>query len=106
MQKPKKVALAYSGGLDTSIIIPWLKENYGCEVVAVCGDIGQGDGRVIASWLENGPMSKGAPRVSFEQAVPDLKRAGQAAIARLQILAHIRAGTIVWSGDESGKNTD
>jgi argininosuccinate synthase len=42
MSKPKKVALAYSGGLDTSIIIPWLKENYGCEVVAVCGDIGQG----------------------------------------------------------------
>ena len=40
---PKKVALAYSGGLDTSIIIPWLKENYGCEVVAVCGDVGQGD---------------------------------------------------------------
>src|SRR5579885_3220548 len=42
MAKPKKVALAYSGGLDTSIIIPWLKETYGCEVVAVCGDIGQG----------------------------------------------------------------
>ena len=40
--KPKKVALAYSGGLDTSIIIPWLKENYQCEVVAVCGDVGQG----------------------------------------------------------------
>ena len=40
MSKPvKKVVLAYSGGLDTSIIIPWLKENYGCEVVAVCGDI-------------------------------------------------------------------
>ncbi len=38
----KKVALAYSGGLDTSIIMPWLKENYGCDVVAVCGDIGQG----------------------------------------------------------------
>lgn len=38
----KKVALAYSGGLDTSIIIPWLRENYGCEVVAVCGDVGQG----------------------------------------------------------------
>ena len=42
MSKPKKVALAYSGGLDTSVIIPWLKENYQCEVVAVCGDIGQG----------------------------------------------------------------
>ncbi len=42
MTKPKKVALAYSGGLDTSIIIPWLRDEYGCEVVAVCGDIGQG----------------------------------------------------------------
>lgn len=42
--KVKKVALAYSGGLDTSCIIPWLKENYdGCEVIAVCADIGQGD---------------------------------------------------------------
>lgn len=40
--KAKKVALAYSGGLDTSIIIPWLKEHYHCEVIAVCGDIGQG----------------------------------------------------------------
>ena len=38
----KKVVLAYSGGLDTSIIIPWLKENYGCEVVAAAGDVGQG----------------------------------------------------------------
>ncbi|MBS1841611.1 MAG: argininosuccinate synthase [Acidobacteria bacterium] len=39
--KPKKVVLAYSGGLDTSIIIPWLKENYGCEVIAMIGDVGQ-----------------------------------------------------------------
>jgi argininosuccinate synthase len=39
----KKVALAYSGGLDTSIIIPWLEENYGCEVHAVAGDVGQGE---------------------------------------------------------------
>jgi len=41
MKKFKKVALAYSGGLDTSVIIPWLKENYGCEVVAVAVDVGQ-----------------------------------------------------------------
>lgn len=40
--KHNKVVLAYSGGLDTSIIIPWLKENYGCEVIAVCGNVGQG----------------------------------------------------------------
>ncbi|MCI6159551.1 MAG: argininosuccinate synthase [Selenomonadaceae bacterium] len=39
----KKVVLAYSGGLDTSVIIPWLKENYGCEVIACCVDVGQGD---------------------------------------------------------------
>jgi len=39
----KKVALAYSGGLDTSIIITWLKENYGCEVVAVAVDVGQAE---------------------------------------------------------------
>jgi len=38
----KKAVLAYSGGLDTSIIIPWLKENYGCEVIAVAADVGQG----------------------------------------------------------------
>src|SRR5258708_744526 len=39
----EKVALAYSGGLDTSIIIPWLKENYNCEVIAMIADVGQGD---------------------------------------------------------------
>ncbi len=39
----KKVALAYSGGLDTSIIVPWLKENYHCEVVCFCADVGQGE---------------------------------------------------------------
>ncbi|MFH0925967.1 MAG: argininosuccinate synthase [bacterium] len=39
----KKVVLAYSGGLDTSIIIPWLKENYNCEVIAFAADLGQGE---------------------------------------------------------------
>ena len=42
MKQYKKVLLAYSGGLDTSIIIPWLKENYGCEVIAASADVGQG----------------------------------------------------------------
>lgn len=40
-KKYNKVVLAYSGGLDTSIIIPWLKEHYGCEVIAVAADVGQ-----------------------------------------------------------------
>jgi argininosuccinate synthase len=39
----EKVVLAYSGGLDTSIIIPWLKENYGYEVIAFCANVGQGE---------------------------------------------------------------
>ena len=38
-----KVVLAYSGGLDTTIIIPWLKENYDCDVIAVAADVGQGE---------------------------------------------------------------
>jgi argininosuccinate synthase len=61
MQKPKKVALAYSGGLDTSIIIPWLKENYQCEVVAVCGDIGQGEDELKG--LEEKARKTGASEV-------------------------------------------
>lgn len=40
--KPRRVSLAYSGGLDTSCIIPWLVETYGCEVIAVVADVGQG----------------------------------------------------------------
>src|SRR6267143_2696283 len=61
MPKPKKVALAYSGGLDTSIIIPWLKENYHCDVVAVCGDIGQGDEELAG--LEQKARKTGASEV-------------------------------------------
>ncbi|GLR72325.1 argininosuccinate synthase [Agaribacter marinus] len=43
MTSVNKVVLAYSGGLDTSAIVPWLKENYDCEVVAYAADVGQGD---------------------------------------------------------------
>jgi argininosuccinate synthase len=61
MNKPHKVALAYSGGLDTSIIIPWLKEHYQCEVVAVCGDIGQGEDELKG--LEEKARKTGASEV-------------------------------------------
>ncbi len=40
----RKIVLAYSGGLDTSVILPWLKEKYGCKVVAFVADLGQGAG--------------------------------------------------------------
>jgi argininosuccinate synthase len=60
----KKVALAYSGGLDTSIIIPWLKEHYACEVVAVCGDIGQGGEELDG--LKEKALKTGASEVYVE----------------------------------------
>lgn len=60
----KKVALAYSGGLDTSIIIPWLKENYRCQVVAVCGDIGQGGEELDG--LKEKALKTGADEVYVE----------------------------------------
>jgi argininosuccinate synthase len=60
----KKVALAYSGGLDTSIIIPWLKEHYGCQVVAVCGDIGQGGEELDG--LKEKALKTGASEVYVE----------------------------------------
>jgi len=43
MAKKEKIVLAYSGGLDTSVILPWLKETYGYEVIAFAADLGQGD---------------------------------------------------------------
>jgi argininosuccinate synthase len=64
MIQAKKVALAYSGGLDTSIIIPWLKEHYGCKVVAVCGDIGQGPDELKG--LKRKAMRTGADEVYIE----------------------------------------
>ena len=42
-EKIKKIVLAYSGGLDTSVMLRWLKEQYGCEVICYCADVGQGD---------------------------------------------------------------
>ena len=58
----KKIVLAYSGGLDTSIMITWLKENYkGCEVIAVSGDVGQGDSELEG--LEEKAIKTGASKV-------------------------------------------
>ncbi len=57
----KKVVLAYSGGLDTSVIIPWLKEHYdGCEVIAACADVGQGD---ELSVVHDKALASGASKV-------------------------------------------
>ncbi len=67
-KKIKKVVLAYSGGLDTSIIIPWLKENYdNCEVIAVSGDVGQ---TTELEGLEEKALKTGASKLYVE----DLKK--------------------------------
>jgi len=63
--KPKvnKVVLAYSGGLDTSVIIPWLKENYGCEVIAFAANLGQGE---ELEGLEEKALATGASKCIIE----------------------------------------
>jgi argininosuccinate synthase len=61
--KVKKVVLAYSGGLDTSIIVPWLKENYGCEVITFTADLGQGE---ELEGLEEKALASGASKAYIE----------------------------------------
>jgi len=68
MNDPKKIVLAYSGGLDTSVILPWLKEKYGCQVVAFVADIGQGEGELEG--IENKARRSGASKC----VVKDLKQ--------------------------------
>ena len=68
MSDIKKCVLAYSGGLDTSIIIPWLKENYGCEVVAVSGNVGQAD---ELEGLEEKALKTGASKLYVMDLIDD-----------------------------------
>ncbi|HHT17366.1 MAG TPA: argininosuccinate synthase [Papillibacter sp.] len=69
MNDIKKVVLAYSGGLDTSIIIPWLKENYNnCEVIAVSADVGQGS---ELEGLEEKAIKTGASKLYIEDLVDE-----------------------------------
>ena len=79
----QKVVLAYSGGLDTSVIVPWLRQNYGCEVICFCADIGQGpelDG------LEEKALKSGASKLI----VRDLREE----FVRDYILPTMQAGAI------------
>src|SRR5258705_10843565 len=85
--KPEKVVLAYSGGLDTSIIIPWLKESYGCEVIAMVADVGQGD---EMSGLERRALDAGADRF--------VSRDLRSAFVHEQIWPALRAGAVYENG--------
>ncbi len=68
MASPKKIVLAYSGGLDTSVILPWLKDKYGCQVVALVADVGQGEGELEG--IEEKALASGACKC----VVADLKK--------------------------------
>ena len=59
----KKVVLAYSGGLDTSVMIPWLKEHYHCDVIAMCANLGQAD---ELDGLEEKALQTGRPVYSLK----------------------------------------
>jgi len=65
MSKPRidKLVLAYSGGLDTSVILRWIKDYYGCEVIAYCADVGQGD---ETAGLEEKALRTGASKLYVE----------------------------------------
>jgi argininosuccinate synthase len=65
----EKVVLAYSGGLDTSVIIPWLKENYGCEIIAACIDVGQGS---ELKTVREKALASGASKVYVEDVKEEL----------------------------------
>lgn len=62
-KKVNKIVLAYSGGLDTSVMLRWLKEEYGCEVVCYCADVGQGE---ELSGLEEKALATGASKLYVE----------------------------------------
>ena len=62
-KKPNKIVLAYSGGLDTSVMLHWLRERYGCEVVCYCADVGQGE---ELTGLEEKALSSGASKLYVE----------------------------------------
>ncbi len=61
--KIEKIVLAYSGGLDTSAMLHWLKERYSCEVICYCADVGQGD---ELSGLEEKALRTGASKLYIE----------------------------------------
>ncbi len=83
----KRAVLAYSGGLDTSIIIPWLKETYGCEVIAMVADVGQGE---ELTGLERRAIAAGADRF--------IERDLKTAFVEEQIWPALRAGAVYENG--------
>ena len=91
MSDTKKVVLAYSGGLDTSVIVPWLKENYDCEVIAMLADVGQGEDLEAAATAEavelEWPTDEALDSLLLEAAKGTLVEAGLALVGLARALA-------------------
>jgi argininosuccinate synthase len=92
----KKVILAYSGGLDTSIIIPWLKENYDLEVICMAADLGQGE--------ELAPLNEKAIKSGAEiiyhfanvgPAKPKLLEDGRADFYNTNVIENVKKGQVI-----------
>ncbi|MEE2023399.1 MULTISPECIES: argininosuccinate synthase [Alkalimonas] len=122
----KKVVLAYSGGLDTSAIVPWLKDNYGCEVVAFVANVGQGDEELAG--VEEKAIASGASscyvvdlreQLMHEVVYPTLKTGAvyegqyllgtsmaRPVIARAQVELALKVGADALSHGCTGKGND
>ena len=122
---PEKVVLAYSGGLDTSIIIPWLKEHYAFEVIAMVADVGQGDdleavvGKAYATGASQVVVEDLREEFLFGYVFPALKAGAvyehkyllgtalaRPLIARRQVELALREGATVVAHGCTGKGND
>jgi len=122
---PEKVVLAYSGGLDTSIIIPWLKEHYAFDVIAMVADVGQGDdleavvGKAYATGASQVVVEDLREEFLFGYVFPALKAGAvyehkyllgtalaRPLIARRQVELALREGATVVAHGCTGKGND
>src|SRR5215469_5755667 len=121
----RKLVLAYSGGLDTSVILRWIKDYYGCEVVAYCADVGQGD---ETEGLEKKALTTGARKLYLEDLRDEFAREfvfpmmranaiyesyyllgtsiARPAIARKQVEIALREGADAVAHGATGKGND
>ena len=93
----KKVVLAYSGGLDTSVAVAWLREQFGAEVVTLTVDVGGGS---LGEGVERRAMSAGASRAYVVEHRDSFERAGQAVLAK--IMSHEGAAKALQEGMQGG----
>ena len=93
-----KVVLAYSGGLDTSVIVPWLRENYDCEVICFCADIGQGE---ELAGLEDKALASGASKMLYRGSAPRVRQGFS--LSHAPVRRHLRTRNTCWGRLSPGR---